>query len=175
MLANCTCSQNQCTYYGNVIISENITITSNIVIENDLIISPNVIIILNKGINIIVQGTATIDGTITLNGISNPGNIPVIISTEELNGQFNQINFTNSSINGCNKLEGTQNIDENTLSILVESNCGISVEIIAIIIIATIIGGILIGAAVWLLWRYQRNQVDGFLKARNINRDAGNI
>ena len=73
---------------------------------------------------------------------------------------FESVTFTNSAVGDCDKLKGTQTINNNVLSVLVESDCGLSTGTLIGIIVGSVIGGIGIAVVLLILWRRQRNQFD---------------
>jgi len=134
----CSCVGNLCTYTNPITISSPVTITTQIIIQNNLNVTSSGVISLSSGASITVAGTVSLSGILNLVNVNQTGSVTVISSTQSLNGMFESVTFTNSSVDNCDKLKGTQSLSNNALSILVEVNCGLSTGALIGIIIGSV-------------------------------------
>ena len=154
--SSCSCMNGVCTYNMSVIISSSVTITEDIIFLDDVTIESNVVVSIPVGVSISVNGVLRLNGTLSLINVNMSGIVNVISSSSTPIGLFNNVLFSNSSIEGCNDLKGEQIVNGNDLSILVSTNCGLSTGALIGIIVGSIVGGIIIAFIILLIWKRER-------------------
>jgi hypothetical protein len=115
-----------------------------------------------------VEGNVELKGTLNLANVNSAGPITVLSANGTINGMFEEISFTNSSIDGCDNLIATQEIVGNSVSIVIEPNCGLPTWAIVVLVVGIVVVIVTVGviAAIYIRRKFnkEREVIEGRLE-----------